>query len=140
MKAYLKNYRQAPRKVRLLADFVRGKDVTKAISELTHVNKRASFPIKKLIESAAANAKEKGISQDQLLIKEVQVDKGITFKRFRARARGRGAPIHKHSSHVRIVLGEKPVEKVKEEVKEEAPKKVENKVKKSTANPTAKKK
>jgi len=74
MKAYLKNYRQAPRKVRLIADFVRGKDVAKAISELTHVNKRAAFPFKKLIESAAANAKEQGIDRDRLLVKEVQVD------------------------------------------------------------------
>ncbi len=105
MKAKLRQYRQAPRKVRLVADFVRGKEVTKVLDALLYINKRAARPLRKLILSAAANAKEtKGLSTDELLIKEVRVDKGITYKRFRARARGRAAAIHKHTSNILIIL------------------------------------
>ena len=112
MKAKLRQYRQAPRKVRLVADFVRGKAVIKALTELLYINKRAAQPLRKLILSAAANAKEtKGLSQDELLVKEVRIDKGITYKRFRARARGHAAPIHKHTSNISIVLGTKEASK-----------------------------
>lgn len=105
MKARLKNYRQAPRKVQLIASFVRGKQVTRAITELTHLNKRAAKSFKKLIESAAANAKEAhGLDRDQLVVKEARVDKGFTFTRFRPRSRGRAAPIRKRTSHISITL------------------------------------
>ena len=105
MKAKLRQYRQAPRKVRLVADFVRGKEVIKALDFLLYVNKRAARPLRKVILSAVANAKEaKGFSQDELFIKEVRVDKGLTYKRFRARARGRAAPIHKHTRNISIAL------------------------------------
>ena len=105
MKAKLRQYRQAPRKVRLVADFVRGKEVIKALDLLLYINKRAARPFRKLILSAVANAKEaKGFSQDELFIKEVRVDKGLTYKRFRARARGRAAAIHKHTSNISIAL------------------------------------
>jgi len=128
MKAKLRQYRQAPRKVRLVADFVRGKKVIKVLDFLLYVNKRAARPLRKLILSAAANAKEaEGLSIDKLLVKEVRVDKGLTYKRFRARARGRAAPIHKHTSNISIVLkaielpqpkAEKAAE-IKKEVKKE---------------------
>lgn len=105
MKAYLKNYRQAPRKVRLVADSVRGVNVATAIQNLTFMPKKAATPIKKLLESAAANAKvNENLNTEDLRVKEILVDKGFTFKRFRARARGRAAPIRKETSHVRVTL------------------------------------
>ncbi|MCR4306512.1 MAG: 50S ribosomal protein L22, partial [Candidatus Yonathbacteria bacterium] len=103
--AILKNYRQSPRKVRLVADFLRGKNVSIALQEVNFITKRASHPIKKLIESAAANAKENfGIEKEDLVIKEIQVNKGFTLKRSLPRAFGRASAIHKHSSHVSIIL------------------------------------
>ncbi len=121
MKAILKNYRQSPRKVRLVADFLRGKNVSMALREVNFLSKRAAHPIKKLIESAAANAKENfGIEKEDLVIKEIQVNKGLTLKRSLPRAFGRASAIHKHSSHVSIILdvvGRKHgEEKMKEEV------------------------
>ncbi len=105
MKAYLKNYRQSPRKVRLLADLVRGKKVTEAMAELKFVNKRAVLPFTKLISSAIANAKIAGRDVDTLSIKKVMVDQGVTYKRIRARARGRAARINKRNSNITIELG-----------------------------------
>lgn len=104
MKALLKNYRQSPRKVRLLADLVRGKSVAKALEALKFANKRASEPFIKLINSAVANAKTQGHSVDTLFIKNATVDKGTVFKRFRARARGTAARILKRNSHIKIEL------------------------------------
>lgn len=120
MKAILSNYRQSPRKVRLIADLVRGKNVNNAITVLSHVKKRAAQPFKKLIESAVSNAKTQGINKDNLVIKEIKVDKGFTFKRFRARARGRASSIHKHTSNVMIKLEDKVASK---ETKEKSKKK-----------------
>ncbi|MEX0917221.1 MAG: 50S ribosomal protein L22 [Candidatus Paceibacterota bacterium] len=107
MKATLKNYRQAPRKVRLLADLVRGKSVERALMELSFVSKKAAEPFSKLISSAVANAKEaEGKGEKDLFIKTIRVDEGVTFERFRARARGVAAPIKKRSSHIYVELSE----------------------------------
>lgn len=102
----LKNYRQAPRKVRLVADMIRGKGVSDALSALTFLPKRASLPIKKLLESAAANAKQQGRDSATLVVGAISVDKGTTLTRSMPRARGRAAPIRKHSSHVTLTLEE----------------------------------
>lgn len=108
MKALLRNYRQAPRKVRLVADAIRGKKVSEALTALTFMPKRAALAMHKLLSSAVANAEQKGEKNpENLVVKEITVDKGITFKRFRARARGRAAPINKETSHINITLGEK---------------------------------
>ena len=107
MKALLKNYRQSPRKVRLIADLVRGKSVPKALETLKFVNKRASEPFAKVIRSAEANAKSQGADVSALIIKKVTVDKGTVLKRIMPRARGSAAPIHKHSSHIVVELGTK---------------------------------
>jgi large subunit ribosomal protein L22 len=107
MKAFLKNYRQSPRKVRLIADLVRGKELRKALETLKFVNKRAAQPFAKLIESAAANAKSQGVDTSTLIVKSVAVDKGTVFKRFEARARGSAAPINKRNSHITVELGTK---------------------------------
>lgn len=107
MKAILKNYRQSPRKVRLLADLVRGKSVPQALEALKFVNKRASEPFTKLINSAVANAKTQGHAAESLIVKTAVVDKGTVFKRFKARARGSAARILKRNSHIKIELATK---------------------------------
>ena len=107
MKAILKSYRQSPRKVRLIADLVRGKKATDALATLQFVDKRASGPFAKLIKSAVANAKDKGKNEETLFIKTVQVNKAPTFKRFMPRARGSASPINKRNSHISVELGEK---------------------------------
>lgn len=108
MKATLTNYRQSPRKVRLVADFIRGKNVSAAEAELSFMAKRAAEPFKKLLASAVANAEtQSGASKDDLIVKEVRVDKGMVLKRFMPRAFGRASRINKRTSHLVIVLGEK---------------------------------
>lgn len=101
--AKISNYRQSPRKVRLVADLVRGKNVTVALNQLAFTVKRSSDPIAKLIKSAVANAQNLNIT-DELFIKELRVDQGVTLKRSMPRARGRAFPINKRSSHVMLVL------------------------------------
>lgn len=107
MKAFLKNYRQSPRKVRLIADLVRGKEVTKALDTLKFINKRASEPFTKLIQSAIANARSQGIDTQKLIIKSVAVNKGTVLKRFMPRARGSASRINKRSSHLSVELDTK---------------------------------
>jgi large subunit ribosomal protein L22 len=107
MKAFLKNYRQSPRKVRLVADLIKGKDVAQAGVALDILAKRASTPIKKLLDSAVANAVNMGNNKEDLFVKEVRVDKGVVMKRMMPRAMGRGARINKRTSHVVLVLAEK---------------------------------
>ncbi len=106
MKAFLKSYRQAPRKVRLVANLIKGKTVPRAIAELDVLPKRASEPMKKLLLSAVANAKENDGIADMatLLVKEVRVDQGMILKRSMPRAHGSAYPIHKHTSHVMLEL------------------------------------
>lgn len=105
MKAVLKNYRQSPRKVRLIADLVRGKKVNEALKTLQFVEKRAAEPFAKVIRSAAANAAQQGANAENLIIKTVTVDKGTVFKRFTPRARGSASPINKRNSHITVELG-----------------------------------
>ncbi len=137
MKAFLKNYRQSPRKVRLVAGLIKGKRVAEAFLDLGSLPKRASGTIEKLLASAVANAKNSGISEENLYIESITVNKGIVLKRSRARARGSAFRINKRTSHVAISL----VEKTKEE---KATKKVEakevKKVKKTTEKKIEKKK
>ena len=105
MKAVLKNYRQSPRKVRLLADLVRGKKVKDALNTLSFVEKRAAEPFAKVIRSAAANAAQTGANPDNLKITKVAVDKGIVYKRMMPRARGSASRINKRNSHITVELG-----------------------------------
>lgn len=107
MKAILKNYRQSPRKVRLIADVIRGKKVPQALAMLKFVDKRASVPFAKVVESAVANAVQAGKQADRLYIKSVAVDKGTVLKRFMPRARGSASRINKRNSHISVELGEK---------------------------------
>jgi len=103
--AELKNYRQSARKVRLVADAVRGKKVTTALTELEFTPKRAALPIKKLIQSAAANAKHNHqIDVNDLYIKTIMVNEGFTMKRWIPKWRGTAHPIRKRTSSVKVEL------------------------------------
>jgi large subunit ribosomal protein L22 len=102
--AQLSNYRQAPRKVRLVANLIRGKKVADALIELNFLAKRAADPIKKLVASAVSNAKNLNIPEADLVVKTITVDQGPIMKRSMPRARGRAFPIHKHTSHIVITL------------------------------------
>lgn len=104
MKAVLKNYRQSPRKVRLIADLVRGKKVNDALASLAFVDKKAAEPFAKVIRSAAANAVQQGKRIEDLKIAKVTVDKGMTIKRFMPRARGSASPINRRNSHIVVEL------------------------------------
>ncbi|MCE9643905.1 50S ribosomal protein L22 [Candidatus Parcubacteria bacterium] len=105
MKASLQNYRQSPRKVRLVASLLKGKGVDAAVVHLNFLMKRAALPIRKLIESAVANAVAQGASREALVIKKLVVDKGLVLRRSMPRARGSASPIKKRSSHVVVELG-----------------------------------
>lgn len=108
VKARIKMIRITPRKMRIVANYVRGKDVQKAIDFLTFCKRRAARPLLKLIKSAVANADQKGgIDLDNLFIKELLVDKGPTMKRWMPRARGMATPILKRTSRVNVVLDER---------------------------------
>ncbi len=107
MKASLTNYRQSPRKVRLVANAVKGKTIADAEVTLSYMPKRAADPIKKLIKSAAANAVQSGLATDNLVIKTIEVNKGLVMKRYMPRAMGSAKPIRKKMSHVDVVLAEK---------------------------------
>lgn len=107
MKAYLKNYRQSPRKVRLVADVIRGKQVSRALSILSFIPKRAAEPLKKLLLSAVANARNGGVQDPEtLIVGKIHVDEGIVFKRIEYRARGAANLLKKRTSHISIVLEE----------------------------------
>ncbi len=108
MKAILKNYHQSPRKVRLITTLITGKSVSEARSELDALIKRGSLPIKKVLDSAVANATHNGKkSEAGLFVKSARVDKGLVARRHMPRMGGRSAPIKKRSSTIIVELGEK---------------------------------
>jgi len=107
IKAKIKYLRIAPRKTRLVIDLIRGMEVSKALSQLTALNKKASLPIMKLLKSAVANAENTyELNSNNLYIKTIKVDEGPTLKRWMPRAQGRATAIRKRSSHINIILGE----------------------------------
>jgi len=107
IKAELKSYRQSPRKVRLVANTVKGKKVEEALTLLSFVPKAAALPLKKLLASAVANAKNLSIPVEKLVIKEMRVDNGGILYRRQPRSRGMANPIRKRVSRVKVVLGDK---------------------------------
>ena len=104
MRATLQNYRQSPRKVRLVVDSIRGKSVPVAQHTLAFLGKRAAPAVGKLLSSALANARSAGLSADQLVVKSITVNKGRVQKRGRPFARGRSGVIRKTASHISIEL------------------------------------
>lgn len=105
MKALLKNYHQSPRKVRLVADLVRGKSIAEAKAALAYLPKKSSPAITKLLDSALANARNAGASVENLFIKKITVDKGSVLRRFRPFARGRSGSVRKTMSIINLELG-----------------------------------
>ncbi len=105
IKASLTNFRQSPRKVRSVANLVRGKSAVSALNTLTFLSKKGADPLYDLLMSALANAKNTyNLEKEGLMIKELRVDTGVTLKRRMPRARGSASPINKRSSHVLLVL------------------------------------
>ena len=104
--AKLSSLRIAPRKVRAVVDIVRGKSVSDALKILAFTQKAAALPVKKLIESAAANAEREGRDLDSLKVRTITVDQGQTMRRFMPRAMGRAYRINKKTSHINVVLDE----------------------------------
>ena len=110
--AEVKYIRSSPRKLREVVDLVRGKNVNEVLAILAVLRQKAASVVKKGVKSAVANVHERAAQEkvavdvDKFCLAEVTVDQGPTLKRFRARAMGRAAPIHKRSSHLRIVIRE----------------------------------
>ncbi|PIU54606.1 MAG: 50S ribosomal protein L22 [Deltaproteobacteria bacterium CG07_land_8_20_14_0_80_38_7] len=106
--AKIKHIRMTPRKMRVVANQIRGKEIQKAIDYLQFCKRRAAGPILKLVKSAVANATHKGdVDIDNLYIKKLTVDDGPTMRRWLPRARGIATKILKRTSHVTVELGEK---------------------------------
>jgi len=106
-KAVAKYIRISPQKTRLVADVVRGMDVETALTTLRFMPKKAARILRKVIESAVANADQmETIDVDSLYVKSIQVDGGPSLKRFRPRAMGRATRIIKRTSHITVVVDE----------------------------------
>ena len=106
-KASLRGARMSAQKGRLVADLIRGKPVDQAINILTYTPKRGAVLVRKLLESAIANAEHNdGADIDSLKVKTVFVERGMFLKRFQARAKGRGNRVLKHSCHIYITVGD----------------------------------
>lgn len=113
MKATLQNNLQSSRKTRLVTDLVRGKSVSEALDILKFLKRKSAEPVSKLIVSAVANAKQDGVTDGNLIIENITVDKGITLKRFRPRWRGMVSPLRKERSHITVTLKSKKTKEKK---------------------------
>jgi len=108
VKAQAKFQRITPKKVRLVASKIRGKNIAQAREQLQVLPNKASIFILKVLESALANAKsKKSAKEEDLSIKQICIDEGPTLKRWRARAFGKAAQIKKRTCHIIIVLSDK---------------------------------
>jgi len=126
--AKLNYFRIAPRKVRLVADLIRGKSVEEAQTILNFTVKKSAKDLLKLLKSAVANAKNNfQLEEKNLYVAKIFVDEGPKFKRWRARARGQAAEIQKKTSHITLILDEKikGIKKAKKIKKVEETEKVE---------------
>lgn len=107
-KATQKHLRRSARKVRLVVDMVRGKNVAKAIKRLEFTNKAAATDVAKVVKSAAANARDKfqeeRLENQDLFVKEIFVNEGVTLKRIQPRAMGRANQIRKRTCHINVVV------------------------------------
>ncbi|HLW05859.1 MAG TPA: 50S ribosomal protein L22 [Azoarcus sp.] len=106
-KAILRGVRLSPQKGRLVADMVRGKSVEQALNILAFSPKKGAKIVRKVVESAIANAEHNdGADIDELKLKSISVEEGMTLKRFSARAKGRGNRILKPTCHIYVSVGE----------------------------------
>jgi large subunit ribosomal protein L22 len=103
--AYQKFIRQSPRKVRLIADLVRGLSVSKALDQLSLTNKRAAGAVAKVLNQAKFNAiNNSELIENTLKVDDIQIQEGPTYKRWQPVSRGRAHPILKRSSHIKIIV------------------------------------
>ena len=120
-RAVQRHLRRSPRKLRLIADSVRGMPVDKSLNLLRFMKNGGADDIAKVIKSASANVRDKFqddvIENENLFIKTIYVDQAVTLKRIQPAPQGRAHPIRKHSSHITVVVARKE-EKVTENVKE----------------------
>lgn len=108
VRAIARHIRMSPRKVRLVGNAIKGKSVREAMAALALIPNRAADPIAKAVKSAAANAENNyDLATDDLYVAQVTADPGRSLRRWRARARGRAAPIIKRSSHITVVVKER---------------------------------
>ena len=106
--AIAKDVRVTPRKVRLVLDLVRGKDVEEALAILKNVNRSASAPVAKIVKSAAANATNNfGMDKNKLYVAEIQASDGIKMKRFMPRGKGSSSGLVKRTSKIRCIVKER---------------------------------
>lgn len=112
--AKLRNYPTSPRKMRLLADLIRGMKVEKALAVLEHNTKHPAVPMRKLVLSAISNWKQKNEGGDEggLVVKTIMVDGARTIKRMRPAPQGRGYRVRKRSNHVTVIVDEKVVKEL----------------------------
>ena len=106
-KATLRYARVSPQKARLVANMIRGRDLDQALEMLSFTPKKSAPMIKKLIESAVANAEVRygdDLDIDALYVQTITVDQGTSLRRFRPRAQGRATPVKKQTSHISVVL------------------------------------
>jgi large subunit ribosomal protein L22 len=105
--AKLRYARVSPQKVRLVADMIRGKNVDDALKTLSFTPKKSAKIVKKVLESAIANAEHNhGADIDELKVSTIEVNEAPTLGRFRARAKGRGTKIIKRNSHITVQVGD----------------------------------
>lgn len=123
MKAFLKNYRQAPRKVRHIANAIRGRQVARVLAELAFMPQKAAPALRKLVASALANAKQVNAALDEanLVVHRITVDKGVTYTRYMPRAFGRASPINRECAHVYVELAPAPNPVILAETNDAAP-------------------
>ncbi len=115
VKAKAKNIRMSARKVRLVADMIRGMEAGSALDQLKFNKKWAAKPVAKLLNSAVANAENNfELDKNNLYVKEIRVDEGVALSRWMPKAHGRATPIRKRSSHIDITLAEVKESGVKE--------------------------
>ena len=136
--AKLKNYPTSPRKMRLLADLIRGKKVDRAIAILEHSTKHPAVPLRKLVLSAINNWKQKNETGDEtgLVVKTIFVDGARTLKRMRPAPQGRGYRVRKRSNHVTVIVD---IKNTVTEIKEDADTKTGTKTKVPTKKRVASK-
>jgi len=102
--ARAKYLRISSMKMRQVIDAIRGKDVVTSTALLAQINKGASVLVKKVLDSAVSNAKQKGLSEEQLFIKTITANHGGAWKRFRAASFGRATPILRRTTHLTVEL------------------------------------
>ena len=139
-KATLRNLKVAPRKVRLVTESIKGLHVNSALARLSLMPQRSTEPIAKLIKSAVANAKDQKMDESKLVIKKIEVNKGVVLKRSKARARGRATLVEKKMSHVTLFLEESEKAKapsyvIQEKKKEEKKERKKERIEKPKSKP-----